>query len=98
MSVGVNLFFIVSLVVFLVTIAYIIISQPPVDIPVAAPSSGKPIPDTTYIGQGKCPVSCTCFPKQYGDGSVTTSQTVCAYLDNDEMFACPPDCCTPSCF
>ena len=98
MNAGATLFFIVSLIAFLLTFLYIITAKPPDDTPDDAPSSGKPVPDATYIGQGKCPVACTCFPKQLSDGSVTASQTTCAYLDNGVMFACPPDCCTPSCF
>ena len=86
-----TLIFIVSLVVFLGLLAYALTASPPGPSP-DVPSSGTPIPDTSYIGQGNCPVACTCFPKQTGVG------TFCAYLDNDDMFPCPENCCTPSCF
>lgn len=96
MSVKANLFFAISILIFLSTLAYILDSTPfPVD---DAPSSGQPVPKSTYIGKGNCPVGCRCFPKQKSDGTVTSSQTFCAYIDNNTVYECPKDCCTPSCF
>ena len=60
--------------------------------------SGKSVPKASYIGKGNCPVACTCFPKPASDSSITSTQTFCAYLDNNQMYECPQDCCTPSCF
>ena len=89
----IEILFTISLIVFLGLLVYIFINlTPPEQEPPDVPSSGTPIPTTSYIGQGDCPVACTCFPKQTGAG------TFCAYLDNGEMFACPKNCCTPSCF
>ena len=95
MNAGATIFFIVSLLVFLVTFAYIVTTQPPNDTPDDAPSS---VPDETYIGQKNCPVACTCFPKPVNEGYITFPQTFCARLENGEMFKCPQGCCTPSCF
>lgn len=97
MNAGATLFFIMALVTFLLALAYISLAQsltPPPD----TPSSGQPIPSTSYIGQGKCPVLCSCFPKPQTDGTITIPKTACAYLEDGEMFACPQNCCTPSCF
>lgn len=51
--------------------------------------SGPPM--TSLIGKA-CPVGCTCFPRQDRSGT-----QMCSYLDNNVMFGCPADCCTPSC-
>ena len=91
MATGASIFFIVSLMVFLATAIYILYqdslqpSNPDVDQGLPAP------PMSSYIGKS-CPVGCSCFPRQD-----TSGKQMCAYLDNNVMFGCPPDCCTPSC-
>ena len=81
------LFFIISLVVFLGTVFYILSRTPS-----APPEPSLPDPPMSSLIGKACPVGCTCFPKQDRSG-----KQMCSYLDNDVMFGCPPDCCTPSC-
>ena len=83
-------FFMVSLMVFLGTIFYIFYTNSLPE-PVVQSSFGSPIPMTSMIGKS-CPVGCTCFPRQDRSG-----KQMCSYLDNDVMFGCPAECCTPSC-
>ena len=83
-------FFMVSLMVFLGTIFYILYTNSLPE-PVVQSSFGSPIPMTSMIGKA-CPVGCTCFPRQDRSG-----KQMCSYLDNDVMFGCPAECCTPSC-
>lgn len=90
MATGATIFFIISLVVFLGTILYILYTNPLPE-PVVQSSFGSPIPMTSMIGKA-CPVGCTCFPRQD-----TSGKQMCSYLDNDVMFGCPAECCTPSC-
>ena len=90
MGAGATIFFMVSLVVFLGTIIYIL-SQNPLPAPDDKSSFGSPVPMSSLIGKA-CPVGCTCFPKQDRSGT-----QMCSYLDNDVMFRCPAECCTPSC-
>ena len=91
MAAGAATFFMISLTVFLAVAIYILYqnslqpSKPDVDQGLPAP------PMSSYIGKS-CPVGCSCFPRQD-----TSGKQMCAYLDNNVMFGCPPDCCTPSC-
>ena len=87
MVAGASLFFIISLVVFLGTVFYILSQTPDASL---TPPSPEP-PMSSLIGKA-CPVGCTCFPRQDRSGT-----QMCSYLDNDVMFGCPPECCTPSC-
>ena len=87
---GAAIFFIISLAVFLGTFFYILYTNT-LSAPVDQSSFGNPIPMTSMIGKA-CPVGCTCFPREDRSG-----KQMCSYLDNDVMFGCPPECCTPSC-
>ena len=90
MGAGATIFFMVSLVIFLGTVFYILYNNPLTE-PDDQSAFGSPIPMTSMIGK-TCPVGCTCFPRQD-----TSGKQMCSYLDNNIMFGCPPDCCTPSC-
>lgn len=85
--------FVISLIFLIISFLMIAYSQS--QIPPTPPdtSSGIPIPATTWIDK-QCPVGCTCFPNA---STSSGSSQVCAYLSNDVMLACPPECCTPSC-
>lgn len=87
MGVDATMFFMVSLMVFLGTVFYILSQTPS-----APPESPFPEPPMTSMIGKACPVGCTCFPRQDRSG-----KQMCSYLDNDVMFGCPAECCTPSC-
>lgn len=82
-----TILFVFSLVIFLGTVFYIF-TQTPDESP--TPFSSEP-PMSSMIGKA-CPVGCTCFPRQD-----TSGKQMCSYLDNNVMFGCPAECCTPSC-
>ena len=86
--------FIVSLVSFLLAV-YFLFMQP---VPSTSPStnSGYPLPKGSMIG-AQCPVGCTCFPNTDATTPTDAPAQVCAYLSDDVMFSCPPQCCQPSC-
>ena len=86
MGAGATIFFMISLVVFLGTVFYILYTNS-----LSEPVVQSSLPMTSMIGKA-CPVGCTCFPRQDRSG-----KQMCSYLDNDVMFGCPPECCTPSC-
>jgi len=89
------LLFIVTLVLFLVTIGIIMLgSNSSRD--ESETSSGIQLPDSTMIG-AQCPVGCTCFPNTDATMSSDTPTQMCAMLDNNVMFSCPAQCCQPTC-
>ena len=90
MGAGATIFFMVSLVVFVGTVFYILYNNSLTE-PASRASADYSIPMTSMIGKA-CPVGCTCFPRQDRSG-----KQMCSYLDNDVMFGCPAECCTPSC-
>ena len=92
MGAGAAMFFIVSLVVFLATAIYILQQSLLAPSPGGSVDTGLPPPPMSSLIGKACPVGCTCFPKQDRSG-----KQMCSYLDNDVMFGCPPECCTPSC-
>lgn len=88
--------FIVSLVLFVVTVGIVLYTQSPNSSAVPVTSSGIPLPDSTMIG-AQCPVGCTCFPNT--DATIPSDKPtqMCAMLDNNVMFSCPARCCQPTC-
>ena len=90
MGAGATMFFMFSLVVFLGTVFYILYTNLLTKPESTAPDESS-VPMTSLIGKS-CPVGCTCFPRQDRSG-----KQMCSYLDNDVMFGCPAECCTPSC-
>ena len=88
---GATIFFIISLGVFVGAIIYILYQNSLSDSGSPEPPPPPEVPMTSLIGKA-CPVGCTCFPKQDRSG-----KQMCSYLDNDVMFGCPVECCTPSC-
>ena len=91
MGAGAATFFIISLVVFLATAIYILYQDSLRESEGDSTPTAPTLPMSSYIGKS-CPVGCSCFPRQD-----TSGKQMCAYLDNNVMFGCPPDCCTPSC-
>lgn len=91
MAAGASTFFIISLTVFLATTVYILYQDSLRNSGEGSPTPTPTLPMSSYIGKS-CPVGCSCFPRQD-----TSGKQMCAYLDNNVMFGCPPDCCTPSC-
>lgn len=59
-------------------------------------SSGYPLPKGSMIG-AQCPVGCTCFPNTSATTPSDAPTQMCAFLSDDVMFSCPPECCQPSC-
>ena len=89
--------FIISLVLFIVTVGIILYNQTTSPSPAAsATNSGIPLPDSTMIG-AQCPVGCTCFPNTGATMSSDKPTQMCATLENDTMFSCPAQCCQPTC-
>ena len=87
--------FILSLIVFLLAV-YFVFMQPVSNTPSPQTSSGYPLPKGSMIG-AQCPVGCTCFPNADATMSTDSPTQVCAFLSDDVMFSCPPQCCQPSC-
>ena len=89
--------FIVTLVLFIITVILITLNSDDSSSP-AEPTtnSGIPLPDSTMIG-AKCPVGCTCFPNTGATMSSDKPTQICATLDNNVMFTCPAECCQPTC-
>ena len=94
---GVAIFlFIVSLVLFIITVI-VILNTDSSSSPVSpTTNSGIALPGSTMIG-AKCPVGCTCFPNT--DATIPSDKPtqMCAMLDNNVMFSCPAQCCQPTC-
>ena len=88
--------FILSIALFVAFTVIVLYDQTLVPGPSSTPSSGFPLPDSTMIG-AQCPVGCTCFPNTGATTSTDNPTQVCAFLDNDTMFSCPPQCCQPTC-
>ena len=88
--------FITTLVLFIITVI-VILNTDSSSSPVSpTTNSGIPLPDSTMIG-AKCPVGCTCFPNTSATMPTDTPTQMCAMLDNNVMFACPAQCCQPTC-
>lgn len=87
--------FIISLIMFVVSL-YFVYSKQPVSNQGPQTSSGWPLPTGSMIG-AQCPVGCTCFPNADATLPTGTPAQVCAYLSDDVMFRCPSQCCQPSC-
>ena len=94
---GLIAFFMISLILFVSAVVIILYNAT-----TAAPSpepetnSGIPNPNSSWIG-AKCPVACTCFPNTEATLPTDKPTQLCAYLSNDVMFNCPPECCQPTC-
>lgn len=88
--------FIVSLVLFVSAAVVVLYNTSGAPSPNPATSSGIPLPNSTKIG-AQCPVGCTCFPNTGATLSSDKPTQMCAMLDNDVMFSCPPQCCQPTC-
>ena len=86
--------FIVSITLLVISLI-IIFTSDRTDL-VSATSSGIPLPDSTMIG-AQCPVGCTCFPNTAATTPSDKPTQMCAMLNNDVIFSCPPECCQPTC-
>ena len=88
--------FIVTLVLFTTAVSLILYKRSSAPPRMQETSSGIPLPDSTMIG-AQCPVGCTCFPNTGATLSSDKPTQICATLDNNVMFSCPPQCCQPTC-
>ena len=88
--------FIISLIMFVVSLYFVYSKQPASPSSETQASSGWPLPTGSMIG-AQCPVGCTCFPNADATLPTGTAAQVCAYLSDDVMFSCPSQCCQPSC-
>ena len=85
---GAFIIFIVSLILFIIALYNYSVTPSPW--PTTA--FGR----STMIG-AQCSVGCTCFPNP--DATLPSDKPTqkCAYLSNDVMVGCNPECCQPTC-
>ncbi len=88
--------FIVSLILFITAVVTIVHNAATSPSPAPSTPSGIPNPDSTMIG-AQCSVGCTCFPNPQATTSTDKPTQMCAYLSNDVMVKCKPECCQPTC-
>ena len=88
--------FIISLILFVIALLMVAYNDSVTPASVPTTASGIPNPDSTMIG-AQCSVGCTCFPNADATLPSDKPTQMCAYLSNDVMFKCNPECCQPTC-
>lgn len=93
---GALIIFIISLILFVIALLMVAYNDSVTPSPIPTTSSGIPNPDSTMIG-AQCSVGCTCFPNEGATMPSDTPTQMCAYLSNDVLVKCKPECCQPTC-
>ena len=93
---GAFIIFIISLILFLIALLMVLYNESTTPSPAPSTASGIPNPDSTMIG-AQCSVGCTCFPNPDATLPSDKPTQMCAYLSNDVMVKCNPECCQPTC-
>jgi len=89
---GALIIFIISLFLFITALLVVMYNETVTPSPAAAMGSGT----STMIG-AQCSVGCTCFPNPDATLPSDKPTQMCAYLSNDVMVKCNPECCQPTC-
>ena len=85
---GALIVFIISLFLFLIALVMVLYNTS------VTPS---PAPTTSTMIGAQCSVGCTCFPNPDATLPSDKPTQMCAYLSNDVMVKCNPECCQPTC-
>jgi hypothetical protein len=85
---GAFIIFIVSLILFLIALLIVLYNES------MTPSL---MPTTSTMIGAQCSVGCTCFPNPDATLPSDKPTQMCAYLSNDVMVKCNPECCQPTC-